>query len=126
MLALVRIALRRPYTFVVLALLIFIFGTLSALRTPTDIFPDIQIPVISVVWQYTGLPPDEMAGRIMTPFERALTTTVNNIEHIEGVSYAGVGVVKIFFQPGADINTANAQVTSVSQTQLKLMQIGRD
>src|SRR5882757_8393340 len=124
MLALVRIALRRPYTFVVLALLILIFGTLAALRTPTDIFPDIQIPVISVVWQFTGLPPDQMNGRIMTPFERALTTTVNNIEHIEGVSYAGFGVVKIFFQPGADINTANAQVTSVSQTQLKLMPPG--
>src|SRR6202171_4511819 len=124
MLALVRIALRRPYTFVVLALLILIFGTLSALRTPTDIFPDIRIPVISVVWQYTGLPPDQMNGRILTPFERALTTTVNDIEHIEGVSYAGFGVVKIFFQPGADINTANAQVTSVSQTQLKLMPPG--
>ena len=124
MLALVRIALRRPYTFVVLALLILIFGTLSALRTPTDIFPDIQIPVISVVWQFTGLPPDQMNGRIMTPFERALTTTVNDIEHIEGVSYAGFGVVKIFFQPTADIRTANAQVTSVSQTQLKLMPLG--
>src|SRR6266446_3297091 len=124
MLALVRIALRRPYTFVVLALLILIFGTLSALRTPTDIFPDIQIPVISVVWQYTGLPPDQMNGRIMTPFERALTTTVNDIEHIEGVSYAGFGVVKIFFQPTADIRSANAQVTAVSQTQLKLMPAG--
>src|SRR5882762_7608417 len=124
MLALVRIALRRPYTFVVLALLILIFGTLSALRTPTDIFPDIQIPVISVVWQYTGLPPDQMNGRVMTPFERALTTTVNDIEHIEGVSYAGFGVVKIFFQPTADIRTANAQVTAVSQTQLKLMPAG--
>src|SRR6202171_5613080 len=124
MLALVRIALRRPYTFVVLALLILIFGTLSALRTPTDIFPDIRIPVISVVWQYTGLPPDQMNGRIMTPFERALTTTVNDIEHIEGVSYAGFGVVKIFFQPTADIRTANAQVTAVAQTQLKLMPAG--
>src|ERR1700681_4952913 len=124
MLALVRIALRRPYTFVVLALLILIFGTLSALRTPTDIFPDIRIPVISVVWQYTGLPADQMNGRIMTPFERALTTTVNDIEHIEGVSYAGFGVVKIFFQPTADIRTANAQVTAVSQTQLKLMPAG--
>src|SRR5712664_3891572 len=111
MYALVRIALQRPYTFVVLALLILAAGTLSALRTPTDIFPDIQIPVISVVWQYTGLPPDEMTGRIMTPFERALTTTVNDIEHIEGVSYAGFGVVKIFFQPTADIRTANAQRT---------------
>jgi multidrug efflux pump subunit AcrB len=124
MLALVRVALRRPYTFVVLALLILIFGTLAALRTPTDIFPDIRIPVISVVWQYTGLPPDQMNGRIMTPFERALTTTVNDIEHIEGISYAGFGVVKIYFQPTADIRTANAQVTSVSQTQLKLMPAG--
>src|ERR1700686_118224 len=124
MLALVRIALRRPYTFVVLALLILIFGTLSALRTPTDIFPDIQIPVISVVWQYTGLPPDQMNGRIMTPFERALTTTVNDIEHIEGISYAGFGVVKIFFQPTADIRTANSQVTAVSQTVLKQMPAG--
>src|SRR3977135_2995156 len=106
MYALVRIALQRPYTFVVLALLILAGGTLSALRTPTDIFPDIQIPVISVVWQFTGLPADQMNGRIMTPFERALTTTVNNIEHIEGVSYAGFGVVKIFFQQTADLGTA--------------------
>src|SRR6202011_949486 len=124
MLALVRIALRRPYTFVVLAILILVGGTLSALRTPTDIFPDIRIPVISVVWQYTGLPPDEMTGRIMTPFERALTTTVNDIQHIEGVSYAGVGVVKIFFQPTADIRTANAQVTAISQTLIRLMPTG--
>src|ERR1700730_547214 len=124
MYALARIALQRPYTFVVLALLILIGGALSALRTPTDIFPDIRIPVISVVWQYTGLPPDEMTGRIMTPFERALTTTVNDIQHIEGVSYAGVGVVKIFFQPTADIRTANAQVTAISQTLIRLMPTG--
>src|SRR5712671_5978155 len=124
MYALVRIALQRPYTFVVLAILILVGGTLSALRTPTDIFPDIRIPVISVVWQYTGLPPDEMTGRIMTPFERALTTTVNDIEHIEAVSYSGVGVVKIFFQPTADIRTANSQVTAVSQTLIRLMPTG--
>src|SRR6195256_6880286 len=105
MYALVRIALQRPHTFVVLALLILIGGTLSALRTPTDIFPDIQIPVISVVWQYTGLPPDQMSGRIMTPFERALTTTVNDIEHIEGVSYAVFCLEKNFFQPTADVHT---------------------
>ena len=90
MIALVRIALSRPYTFVVLALLILIFGPLAALRMPTDIFPDIRIPVISVVWQYTGLPPDDMAGRITTPFQRALTTTVNDIEHIEATSYTGL------------------------------------
>jgi multidrug efflux pump subunit AcrB len=124
MYALVRIALQRPYTFVVLALLILIGGALSALRTPADIFPDIRIPVISVVWQYAGLPTDEMTGRIVTPFERALTTTVNDIEHIEGVSYAGFGVVKIFFQPTADIRTANSQVVAISQTLLRLMPAG--
>ncbi len=121
MLGIVRIALRRPYTFVVLALLILIAGPLAALRTPTDIFPEIRIPVIAVVWQYTGLPPDQMSGRVMLNFQRALTTTVNDIEHIEGTSYTGIGIVKIFFQPGTDIRTANAQVTAISQTVLKQM-----
>src|SRR5215469_7469419 len=111
--ALVRVALARPYTFVVLALVILIVGPLAALSTPTDIFPDIRIPVIGVVWQYTGLPPDDMAGRITTPFERALTTTVNDIEHIEANSYIGVGIIKVFFQPNVDIRLANAQVTAV-------------
>jgi len=120
----VRLALRRPYTFIVMALLIMIFGVASALRTPTDIFPDIRIPVIGVVWQYTGLPPDEMAGRIVTPFQRALTTTVNDIEHIAANSYNGVGIVKIFFQPNVDIRTANAQVTAISQTLIKQMPPG--
>ena len=124
MIALVRIALSRPYTFVVLALLVLIVGPLAALRTPTDIFPDIRIPVISVVWQYTGMPPDQMSGRITTPFQRALTTTVNDIEHIEATSYAGVGVIKIFFQSYADIRTANAQVTAISQTLIKQMPPG--
>jgi multidrug efflux pump subunit AcrB len=124
MIALVRIALARPYTFVVLALLILIIGPLAALRMPTDIFPEIRIPVISVVWQYTGLPPDEMAGRITTQFQRALTTTVNDIEHIEANSYSGIGVIKIFFQPNADIRTANAQVTAISQTLVKAMPPG--
>jgi multidrug efflux pump subunit AcrB len=124
MLALVRVALRRPYTFVVLALLILIIGPLAALRTPTDIFPDIRIPVIAVIWQYTGLPPDQMVGRMVTPFERALTTTVNDIEHIEANSFTGVGIIKIFFQPAADIRTANAQVTAISQTLLKQMPPG--
>jgi CzcA family heavy metal efflux pump len=119
MLGIVRIALTRPYTFVVFAMLIFIFGVLSALRTPTDIFPDINIPVIAVAWQYTGLTPDQMAGRITSPYERVLTTTVNDIEHIESESLNGVGIVKIFFQPGVNIATANAQVTAVSQTLLK-------
>ncbi|MBC7577245.1 MAG: efflux RND transporter permease subunit [Tardiphaga sp.] len=124
MIALVRIALSRPYTFVVLALLLLIVGPLAALRTPTDIFPEIRIPVIGVIWGYTGLPPDQMAGRITTPFQRALTTTVNDIEHIAANSYAGFGIVKIFFQPNVDIRTANAQVTAISQTLLKQLPPG--
>src|SRR3954471_10747583 len=124
MIALVRIALRRPYTFVVLALLLLIIGPLAALRTPTDIFPDIRIPVIGVVWGYTGLPPDQMAGRITTPFQRALTTTVNDIEHIVANSYTGFGIVKIFFQPNVDIRTANAQVTAIAQTLIKQLPPG--
>jgi CzcA family heavy metal efflux pump len=121
---LVRIALNRPYTFVVLALLLLIIGPLSAMRTPVDIFPDIRIPVIGVVWSYTGLPPDQMSGRIVTPYERSLTTTVNDIDHITANSYNGVGIVKVFFQPNADIRTANAQVTAVSQTILKQLPPG--
>jgi multidrug efflux pump subunit AcrB len=124
MIALVRIALNRPYTFVVLALLLLIVGPLAALRTPTDIFPEIRIPVIGVIWGYTGLPPDQMAGRITTPFQRALTTTVNDIEHITANSYAGFGIVKIFFQPNVDIRTANAQVTAISQTLIKQLPPG--
>lgn len=95
MIGIVRVALKRPYTFVVLAILILIVGPLAALRTPTDIFPDIDIPVISVVWQYTGLSPDQMEGRVMAPFERVLTTTVNNVAHLEGNSLTGYGIVKI-------------------------------
>jgi CzcA family heavy metal efflux pump len=120
----VRVALRRPYTFVVLALMLVIIGPLAALRTPTDIFPDIRIPVIAVAWQYTGLPPDQMAGRISTLFQRTLTTTVNDIEHIEANTYPGISVVKIFFQPGVNIATANAQVTAVSQVALRQMPAG--
>ncbi|MEQ1715550.1 MAG: efflux RND transporter permease subunit [Hyphomicrobium sp.] len=124
MVALVRIALQRPFTFIVLALLILIGGVLAALRMPVDIFPEIRIPVIAVVWQYTGLPPDEMAGRMITPYERVLTTTVNDIHHLEANSYTGIGVVKIFFQPGVNIATANAQVTAISQTMLRQMPPG--
>jgi CzcA family heavy metal efflux pump len=124
MIGIVRLALRRPYTFVVLALLIVIIGPLAALRTPTDIFPEIRIPIIAVVFNYTGLPPDPMSGRIATPFERALTTTVNDIEHIESTSYTGFAITKIFFQPAVDINTANAQVTAIAQTLLKQMPPG--
>lgn len=124
MVEIVRIALKRPYTFVVFALLLLIMGTLAALRMPVDIFPEIRIPVIAVAWQYTGLPPDDMAGRITTLYERVLTTTVNDIEHIEANSYTGFGIVKIFFQPGVNIATANAQVTAVSQVVTKQMPAG--
>ena len=93
LLGLVRVALRRPYTFVVLALALLIIGPLAAVRTPTDIFPDIKMPVIAVAWQYTGLPPDQMAGRVSTLFQRSLTTTVNDIEHIEANTYSGISVV---------------------------------
>lgn len=120
----VRVALKRPYTFAVLAILLLIIGPLVALRTPTDIFPEIRIPVIAVAWQYTGLSPDQMSGRVSTPFQRILTTSVNDIEHIEAATYQGVGVVKIFFQPGVNIATANAQVTAASQVALRLMPAG--
>src|SRR6202451_413979 len=121
MIAIVRIALQRPYTCIVLALLILIIGPLAAMRTPTDIFPNINIPIIAVAWQYTGLPPDQMAGRMTTQFERSLTTTVNDIEHIEATSYTGFGIVKIFFHPTVNISTANAQVTAIAQTLVKQM-----
>ncbi|MCJ2079629.1 efflux RND transporter permease subunit [Methylobacterium sp. E-016] len=124
MAAIVRLALLRPYTFVVMSILILIFGVMAIVRTPTDIFPRIGIPVISVVWQYTGLQPDDMAGRIVSVFERSLTTTVNDIEHIESQSVPGYGIVKIYFQPGVDITAAQAQVTSISQTQLKQLPPG--
>jgi len=124
MFEIVKIALKRPYTFVVLAILLLIAGTLSALRMPTDIFPNIRIPVIAVAWSYGGMPPDQMSGRITTPFQRVLTTTVNDIEHIEANSYTGFGIIKIFFQPGVDIATANAQVTAVSQTMLRQLPAG--
>lgn len=124
LIGIVRTALHRPYTFVVLALLLLIIGPLAALRMPTDIFPEIRIPVIAVAWQYTGLPPDEMAGRISTQFQRSLTTTVNNIEHIEANSYAGISVVKVFFQPGTDVAVANAQVTAIAQVVVRQMPPG--
>src|SRR6201997_3896310 len=99
----VKLALDRPYTFVVAALLILILGVLAILRTPTDIFPNINIPVVSVVWSYSGLPPQDIQNRIVTIYERAATTTVNDIEHMESQSYNGIGVIKIFFQPKAKI-----------------------
>ena len=122
--ALVRIALQRPYTFIVMALLILIIGPLAALKTPTDIFPNIKVPVIGVAWTFTGLSPDEMSARIVTPYERVLTTTVNDVQHIESTSLPGMGIVKIYFQPNVDIRTATAQVTSISQTAIRSMPPG--
>ncbi|MBL7479435.1 efflux RND transporter permease subunit [Legionella bononiensis] len=120
----VRIALTRPYTFIVLALLLLIIGPLSIMRTPTDIFPDINIPVISVIWSYSELPPDDMGNRITSVFERVLPTTVNDIEHIESESLIGVSVVKLFFQPGVNIELALSQVTSIAQTILRSLPQG--
>ncbi|MSQ59314.1 MAG: efflux RND transporter permease subunit [Betaproteobacteria bacterium] len=114
----VQLALRRPYTFIVLALLILLGGTVAILRTPVDIFPNINIPVVSVVWRYTGLASEEMEARIVAPFERAMTATVNDIERIESQTVNGVGVVKVFFHPGALIQTGLAQVIAIGQTML--------
>jgi multidrug efflux pump subunit AcrB len=116
---LVRIALGRPYTFIVLALAIFIISPIVVLRTPVDIFPNINIPVIAVAWTYTGLNTEEMEGRITTVFERTLTTTVDNIEHIESTTVDGTTIIKVFLQPTASLDTANAQVTAISQTLLR-------
>ena len=115
----VRLALNRPYTFVVLAILILIAAPVLILRTPTDIFPNINIPVVSVAWQYTGLSPEEVEGRITGPFERSLTTLVDNIEHIESTSLNGEDIVKIYLQPGASLDTANSQVSAASEEMLK-------
>src|SRR6266576_3914128 len=120
----VRVALQRPYTFVVLALLILLASPVLILRTPTDIFPSIDIPVIAVAWQFTGLNPEEMEGRITTQFERVLTTTVDNIEHLESTTVNGQSMVKIFLQPNARLDTANAQVTAISQTILRQLPPG--
>ncbi|MFI5297342.1 MAG: efflux RND transporter permease subunit [Polyangiales bacterium] len=115
----VRLALRRPYTFVVMAMLIAFLGVLAITRMPTDILPEIDIPVIAAVWQYGGLPPEEIDKRLIGNYERVITTTVNDVEHVESQSLAGVGIVKVFFQPGVNIAAANAQVTAISQTVLR-------
>src|SRR5258705_5455581 len=120
----VRVALQRPYTFVVLAVLILLASPVLILRTPTDIFPSIDIPVIAVAWQFTGLNPEEMEGRITTQFERVLTTTVDNIEHIESTHVIGQSMLKIFLQPNPRLDTSNAQVTAVSQTILRQLPPG--
>jgi len=120
----VRVALDRPYTFIVLALLILIVSPVVILRTPTDIFPNINIPVIAVAWQYTGLNPEEMEGRVTSVYERILPSPVDNIEHIESTTVNGQAIVKIFLQPGSSLDTANAQVTAVSQTVLRFLPPG--
>ena len=120
----VKLALRRPYTFTVVAILILIMGVIAIFRTPTDIFPNINIPVVSIIWNYRGLVPEEMSDRIVTVTERALTTTVDNIEHVESQSLYGIAVVKVFLQPNANMQQAIAQITAISQTQLRQLPAG--
>ena len=120
----VKVALNRPYTFIVLALLILIAAPVVIRRTPTDIFPDINIPVVSIGWTYTGLSPEELEGRLTSPYEKALTTLVDNIQHIESTTYNGEAIVKVFLQPGASLDTANAQVTAASQFLLRQLPPG--
>src|SRR5471030_1292335 len=120
----VRLALRRPYTFVVMSLLIAILGVLSIETMSTDIFPTIDIPVVSIIWTYSGTSPDEMEKRFTTISERSMTTAVNDIEHIESQSINGISIIKVFFQPGAKIEAAVAQVSSVNQTILRAMPPG--
>src|SRR5712691_10136679 len=115
----VRVALDRPYTFIVLAVLILVLSPVMILRTPTDIFPNIDIPVIAVAWQFTGMNPEELEGRLTSPYERVLTTTVDNIEHIESTTVNGQAIIRIYLQHGASLDTANAQVTAISQTALR-------
>src|SRR5271165_7188620 len=116
----VRVALQRPYTFLVMAVLIVLLGIYSILKMPTDIFPDIRIPIAAVIWRYAGLLPEEMANRIVINSERNAQTVVNDVEHTESQSVNGISVVKYFFQPNANQNLAMAQITAVSQTQLQL------
>ena len=120
----IKVALDRPYTFIVLALLILIIAPVVIFRTPTDIFPNIDIPVVSVCWTYTGLNPEELEGRLTTPYEKALSSMVDNIEHLESTTYNGEAVVKLFLQPNASLNTANAQVTAASQFLLRQLPPG--
>ena len=120
----VRLALRRPYTFVVVSILIFLLGIGSAVVAPKDIFPYIDIPVVTIVWTYTGLPPNEMEGRIVTVCERALTTTVNDIEHTESESYQGVSVIRVYFQPTVKVELAVSQITAIVQTILRVLPPG--
>ncbi len=119
MMWIVQLALRRKYTFVVMSLFIAVLGVLTIFRTPTDILPNIDIPVVSIIWQFGGMLPKEMVGRITSGCERAVTTTVNDIEHIESQTYPGIAVIKVFFQPGANPQAGVAQVTAICQTILR-------
>jgi CzcA family heavy metal efflux pump len=118
---LVKVALDRPYTFIVMALMILIFGPLAAVRTPTDIFPNIGIPILGVAFSYAGLSPDDMGARVMANYERQLSTTVNDVEHVESISIPGLGIAKIYFQPDVDIRLATAEVTALSQSAIRQM-----
>src|SRR6201987_2581840 len=120
----VKVGLNRPFTFIVLALLILIASPVIIMRTPTDIFPSINIPVVAVAWTYTGLNPEEMEGRVTTVYERVLTTLVDNIEHIESTTVNGTAIVKVYLQPNASIDRANAEVAAVSQTILRQLPPG--
>src|SRR5580698_1325979 len=120
----VRLALNRPYTFVVLSLLLFILGPVVMMRTPVDIFPNIDIPVVSVVWTYNGLSPEQLSERITTSFERSLTTTVSDVEHIESQTVNGISIVKIYFYPHVNISQAVAQVTANAQSVLRIFPVG--
>ena len=120
----VRLALKRPYTFVVMSILIAILGVSAIITMPVDIFPYIDIPVVSIVWSYTGLPPQEMEKRMVLIFERSMTTTVNDIEHIESQSYSGVSVTRVYFQPNAKVEVALSQVTAIAQTLLRIFPPG--
>src|ERR1700679_496891 len=120
----VRVALRRPYPFAVFAILLLLIGAVSILQMPTDIFPNINIPVVSIVWQFTGLSAEEMANRITSNSERSMTTTVNDIEHIESQSLNGIAVIKVYFQPHVNIGSAVAQITAVSQSTLRQLPPG--
>src|SRR4030081_1661518 len=120
----VRVALRSPYTFIVMALLIAILGGLSIVNTPTDVFPYINIPVAGVIWNYTGMSPDDMSKRVLLISERAMTTTVNGIEHIEASAYNGVGLIRVYLQPGSDIDLALSQIVAVNQTILRTLPPG--
>src|SRR5258708_1487174 len=121
----VRLALRRPYTFVVAAIVLILLTPFVLLRTPTDIFPAIDIPVVSIIWQYAGLDAQEIEQRIVYTHERTLSATVNDIEHFESTAYNGVGIIKVFLQPGASVDAGVAQITAVAQTILRLLPPGQ-